>query len=56
LKTNQTIYALRLELDLEAIARREGVSVSEVKAKAGQDPAAFVRSWIEKHYFETGGF
>ncbi len=56
MKPNQTIDALRLEFDIEAIARREGVSVSEVKAAAGPDLSAFVRAWILKHYFDTGGF
>ena len=46
------LTALRLSLDLEAIARRDGVLLSDVIRQAGDEPAQFVRAWIKLHYFD----
>jgi hypothetical protein len=52
----QDLDSLRVQLALQAIADREGVDLSEIEARAMNDQAEFVRTWIEKHYFDLGGF
>ncbi len=54
--TRKDLDALRVQLALQAIAEREGVTISEIETRAQAGAAEFVRAWIEKHYFDLGGF
>jgi hypothetical protein len=52
----QTLESLRVQLDLQAIADREGITIAEVQARAQAGEDEFIRDWIAEHFFDLGGF